>query len=58
MPKFGTKIALFRYFLTAILKENRNIGNQDSRFCLIAKFWEKTKMPKFGTKDALFVIWR
>ena len=57
MPKFGTEITLFRYFLTAILKEYRDIGNQDPRFCLNAKFREKTEMPKFGTKDALFVIW-
>ena len=31
-----------------------NISNQHPQICQIAKFCEKTKMPKFGTKNALF----
>ena len=32
-----------------------HIWNQNLRICLIAKFYEETKMPKFGTKNANFV---
>ena len=28
--------------------------NQHPRICLLAKFCGKTKMPKFGTKNAIF----
>ena len=31
-----------------------HILNQHPRVCLIAKFCEKTKLPKFGTLNALF----
>ena len=30
------------------------VWNQHPPICLIASFWEETKMPKFGTKNALF----
>ena len=31
--------------------EFENIWNQHPRICLIGKFHEKTKTPKFGTKN-------
>ena len=52
MPKFVTKNALFGHFGVIILKKLFHIRNQHPRICLIAKFWEKTKMPKFRTKNA------
>ena len=58
MPKFGTKNALFGYFLAEILKSFCRILNQHHQVCKISKFFEETKMPKFGTKNALFsYIW-
>ena len=48
--QFGTETAFFR--LT--LKKYCHIWNQHPWICLIAKFPEKMKMPKFVTKNALF----
>ena len=48
------KNALFGYFRAGILKQYWYIWNQHPRICLIAIFWEKMKMSKFGTKNALF----
>ena len=50
MPKFGTKVALFGYFLARILKNYCPIWNQHLQISVIGKFCEETKMPKFGTK--------
>ena len=44
----------FDIFGLEFQKTYRCIWNQHPRIRLIAKFWEKTKMPKFGTKNALF----
>ena len=64
MLKFGSKIALFEYFCPKMpylgifglecLNNYCHIWNQHPQICLIAKFRQKTKMPKFGTKNALF----
>ena len=64
MPKFGTKNAIFGYFwprmpyLTIFgqdfYKNYCQIWNQHPWICLIAKYREIMKMPKFGTKSALF----
>ena len=45
---------LFLCYWARILKNDCHIWNQHPRICLIAKFCEKTKMSKFGTKSALF----
>ena len=44
----------FGYFWTGSWKLNCHIWNQHPRIFLIAKLCEKTKMPKFGTRNALF----
>ena len=54
IPKFGTKIALFDFFWSRILKNYCQIWNQHPRICQTVKFCEKIKMPKFGTKSTLF----
>ena len=64
MPKGGTKNALlgifdqeclFWVFLGKNLKKVYcHIWNQHPQICLFAKLLEKTKMPKFGTKNAWF----
>ena len=64
MPKFGTKNALLWHFLPKIpyldilrlefKKYYRHIWNQHRQILLIAKFCKKNKIPKFGTKNALF----
>ena len=41
-------------FLLEFLKNFCHIWNQHLWICLIAKFCEETKLPKFGTKSALF----
>ena len=52
---FLIKIALFGCFRARIfLKNYCHIWNQHPQICIFAKFCEKTKMPKFGTKNALF----
>ena len=70
--KFGTANVWFGYFWAWIWKYYCHIWNQHillsylksaPRICLIAKFRIKTKMPKFRTKNALFVyfwtvIWK
>ena len=56
MPKFGTKCALFGYFLGRILKNYCHTWNQHLRINVIAKFCDETKMPKCGTKNALLGI--
>ena len=53
MPNVGTKNALFGYFCTRVFKNYCYIWNQYLRICLIAKFCEETKVPKFGTKNTL-----
>ena len=54
---FLTKNALFGYFFGKNLKKNYcEIWNQPLQFCLVAKYQEKTKMPKFETKNALLGI--
>ena len=50
--KSETKSALFGYFWARILKNYCHIGNQHPQISLIANFREKTKMPKFGNKNA------
>ena len=37
-----------------LIKNHCHIWNQHPRICLTAKFCKKTKMPKFGTKNARF----
>ena len=64
IPKFVTKNALFGYFWpkmpylcvfwARILKNYIHVWNQHPQICLTAKFCEKTKIPKFETKNALF----
>ena len=64
ISKFGTKNAVFGYFwpkmfyLDIFQLEFENnycyILNQHPLICLIAKFYEKVKIPKFGTKNVLF----
>ena len=46
--------ALFQYLWARIFKNYCHISNQRPQSSQIAKFFEKTKMPKFGTKNALF----
>ena len=53
MPKFGTKRALFGYFLARILKNYFRIWNPHLRISVSAKVCEETKMSKFGTRNAL-----
>ena len=50
MSKFGTKIALFEYFRTSILKNYCHIWNQSLRICLIVKFRKKIKRLNLGLK--------
>ena len=64
MPKVGTKNAIFGYFWRKMpyfgifgpefLKNYCHIWNQHPQICLFAKFHGKTKMPRFGTKNAWF----
>ena len=65
MLRFGTKNAFFEYFWPKNLylvifglefkkKNYCHIWNQHPWICVIAKHREITKMPKFGTKSALF----
>ena len=55
MLKFGTKNALVGYFWATILKNYCDIWNKQSQICLVAKFCEKTKMAKFGSKNAPYL---
>ena len=50
--------ALFGYFWDRVLKNYCHIWNQHLWISVIAKFHEETKMPKFGTKNALFGYFR
>ena len=54
ISRFRTKNALLRYFLTISWKNYCHIWNEHLRICLISKFCKETKMPKFGTKNAIF----
>ena len=45
---------LMGYFWARIPKRYCYIWNYHPRICAIAKFFEKTKISKFGTKNALF----
>ena len=66
MPKFGAKNVLFGYFWPKMpylgifgqefQKYYCHIWNQDPQICLIVKFCKKTKIPNFGTKNALLGI--
>ena len=63
MPKFGTKNALYWYFLARVFKNYSYIWNQHPQTCLFAKFHGKTIIPKFGTKYVWFMccwpgIWK
>ena len=51
---FWKKNALFRCFWARILKNYCHIWYPHPQICLFAKFCEKTKMPKLGTKNVLF----
>ena len=53
-PKFRTKTAWFGSFGAGTWKQFCHIWNQYLQICLIEKFHWKAKMPKFGTKNALF----
>ena len=55
MPKFRSKNTLFSNFSLGTPKNFYRVGNQHHRICLTTKFGRKTKIPKFGTKNALFV---
>ena len=48
------KYALLGYFWTKILKNYYHIWNQHLRIGGIAKFCEERKIPKVGSKNALF----
>ena len=50
---FRMKNAWFRYFGERILENYSHISNQQPPTSIIAKSWEKAKMLKFGTKNAL-----
>ena len=52
MPKCGTKDALFGYSWAETCKQDNHILEQHRQICLIAKFREIMKMPKFGIKNA------
>ena len=54
MPEFGTKNALFGYFWVRMLENCGHICSQHPRICLIAKFWEKARIPKLGAKNVFF----
>ena len=56
IPKFGTKSALFGYFLARTLKNYCHNWNQHLRISVIVKFCEETKMLKFRNKNALLGI--
>ena len=51
MPKFGTKSALFEYFLARILKNYSDIWNQHLEISVIPKFCDEREMPNFGNKN-------
>ena len=51
---FFTKNALFRIFGLEFWKNYCHICIKHLWICLIANFWEETKMPKFAPKNALF----
>ena len=53
MSKFGPKDPLFGYFLVRILKNYGHMLIQDPGIYETAKFYQKMKMPKFGSKNAL-----
>ena len=57
------KMPYLGIFKQEFKKNYCQIWNQHPQICLFAKFHEKTKMPKFGTKNAWFVcfwagIWK
>ena len=54
MPKFGIKNVWAGYFWAVNWKQYCHIWNQHPQISLIAKFREKTKKRKSGTKNALF----
>ena len=56
LPKFPTKNALFEYFWARASKNYCDVWNQHSQICLIGKFCEETKMPKFGTTNVFLGI--
>ena len=57
MPFFGIfdqKCLIWVFLDKNFKKDFCHIWNQHPWICIIAKFLEETKMPKFGTKNALF----
>ena len=64
MSIFPTKNALYGYFWARIEKKNYfHMWNQNPQICLFAKFYEKTIIPKFATKNVWFMyfwsgIWK
>ena len=54
MPKFPTKNPWLRYFWAGIWKRYCHTWNQHPPICLMAKFFEKARVTKLGTENALF----
>ena len=48
------KVPLVCYFWARTFKNCCHISNQHPQICLFAKFHEKARMPKFGTKNVWF----
>ena len=58
IAKFSTKSALFRYFWAGIFKKNIVIFEINTlKFVNLQNFARKTKIPEFGTKNALLHTW-
>ena len=60
---FGLKLHYFGIFGLEFKGKCCHIWNQHPRICLIAKFYVETKMPKFCSRNALFLyfwegIWK
>ena len=53
MTKFGTKNVLFGKYRARISKNCCPILNHKPKICLIAKFIEEKKPPKFAAKNVL-----
>ena len=56
MSKFGTKNALFGHFWASIFKNLVKFEISTFQFVYLQNFARKTKMPKFETKNALFLL--
>ena len=53
MPNFGPRNTLVGYFWAGTWKQYYYIWDQQHQICLIAKFREKAKISKFGSKNAM-----